>query len=501
MASLCDLPSLRATIRLGGQTKPELNSTTVFDVEFYPYTLPGLDPVFAVCGGPHLIVCRCVLENNRTIEILYWYENEEHETPDGQPICYNSLTWSQAENGDPLLCVAGDATHQIKVFNIAKKELVATLIGHGDCINDLAVSPINPTILASCSIDHTVRIWSLDPAHKKQPLAAICFGQGHKDQVLTIAYHPKGRFILSAGVDTKINMWQVPNDLSEHVGTDKPALIHYPHFTTTEVHTDFVDCIQWYNDLIFSHACREDKIIMWKIDGFSSDSEQIPHAPIPTSIAISSKTPVTIPANSTSNTRSAWGGRFQRLLQFELPYTNKFYMRFSIFHELGHHPILVAGNEKSKAFFWDLQRLEGAGTGDDWIQSSKAIPLGLPRHVREESTFSNASSVTSTGSGTTRRKRKTKKKYQEPKRNRGIGDPFTSIKADKIIEVPKYNFPFRHFGWSRCGQWVVGVGDSGLINVFYREPPSIITDYGVALPIRQDIKTQDDDQKFITQSA
>lgn len=365
------------------------------------------------------------------------------------------------------------------------------------CVNDLAVSPIDPTVLASCSIDHTVRIWSLDPAYKKQPLAAICFGQGHKDQVLTIAYHPKGRFILSAGVDTKINMWRVPSDLSKHVGTDKPALIHYPHFTTTEVHTDFVDCVQWYNDLIFSHACREDKIIMWKIDGFSSDSEDVPDAPIPTSIAISSETPATIPANSTSNTRSAWGGRFQRLLQFELPATNNFYMRFSIFHELGRHPVLAAGNEKSKAFFWDLQQLESAGIGDGGSQSSKALPLALPQHVREASVSSNASSAISTGSGTTKGRRK-KKKDQEPKRNRGIGDPFSSIRAHEIIEVPKYNFPFRHFGWSRCGQWVVGVGDSGLISVFYRELPPIITDYGVALPIRQDVKKEDDDQKPAT---
>jgi hypothetical protein len=27
-----------------------------YDVEFYPYTAPGVDPVFAVCGGP--FVCR-----------------------------------------------------------------------------------------------------------------------------------------------------------------------------------------------------------------------------------------------------------------------------------------------------------------------------------------------------------------------------------------------------------------------------------------------------------
>jgi hypothetical protein len=36
------------------------------------------------------------------------------------------------------------------------------------------------------SIDHSLRIWSLHPSHEKQPLGAICYGQGHKDQVLTL---------------------------------------------------------------------------------------------------------------------------------------------------------------------------------------------------------------------------------------------------------------------------------------------------------------------------
>jgi polycomb protein EED len=349
------------------------------------------------------------------------------------------------------------------------------------------VSPVDPTILASCSIDHSVRIWSLDPVHKEQPLAAICYGQGHKDQILTLAYHRKGRFILSAGMDTKINMWAVPEDLKEHVGTDKPAMIHYPHFSTTEVHTDFVDCVQWYNDLILSHACREDKIILWKIDGFSSDNVEIPNAPVPTSSAITSRTPVTVPANSTSSTRSAWGGRFQRLLQFELPTTDQFYMRFSVFHELGQHPILAAGNEKSKAFFWDLERLENSGTGEIRNEIDKSIPLGLPQHVREGSASSNASSAVSVGSGTTT-KTKRKKTKEQPRVDRGIADPFHSIKAHKIIEIPKYlPFPFRQFGWSRDGQWCVGVGDHGSIIVFHRWEkgvPPVKVDTEVVLPMR-----------------
>jgi len=286
---------------------------------------------------------------------------------------------------------------------------------------------------------------------------------------------------MSAGMDTKLNLWAVPDDLDKYKGTDKPAMIHYPHFSTTEVHTDFVDCVQWYHDVIFSHAAREDKIIMWKIDGFSSDSAGVPDAPIPTSSAVTSRKPVTVPANSTSGTRSAWAGRFQRLLQFDLPNAAQFYIRFSIFHELGRHPILVAGNEKSKAFFWDLQRLENSGTGEDGGEK----PHGLPRYVREDSSSSIASSAVSAGSGTTKAKRK---KGKVPPRDHGVADPFQLIKAHKIIEVPKYTaFPFRHFAWSQNGEWCVGVGDSGLINIFHRWDqgvPPIYTDSDIKLPLR-----------------
>lgn len=228
--------------------------------------------------------------------------------------------------------------------------------------------------------------------------------------------------------------------------------------------------VQWYGDLILSHACRENKIILWSIDQFSSD-RSTPPAPIPTSSAVYSRAPVTIPADSTSSTRSAWGGRFQRLLQFELPHTDQFYIRFSIFHELGRHPVLVAGNEKSKTFFWDLQRLEDSGTGDNGSANTKGLPLVLPRHVREGSSASTASSAISAGSGTTKAKQKWPK---EQPRDRGISDPFHSIKAHKIVETPRYKaFAFRHFAWSRDGHWCVGVGDCGTINIFSRWDTSL----------------------------
>lgn len=54
----------------------------------------------------------------------------------------------------------------------------------------MAISPINPQILASASDDLTVRIWSLDPAHEKEPCAAILAGDGHREKVLTIVRWP-----------------------------------------------------------------------------------------------------------------------------------------------------------------------------------------------------------------------------------------------------------------------------------------------------------------------
>lgn len=41
----------------------------------------------------------------------------------GQAVLLNSVEWSQAENGDPLVCVSGNRP-QIKVLNVKSGELV-----------------------------------------------------------------------------------------------------------------------------------------------------------------------------------------------------------------------------------------------------------------------------------------------------------------------------------------------------------------------------------------
>lgn len=52
-------------------------------------------------------------------------------------------------------------------------------------INDLAASPDDPQIIASASDDTTVRIWSLNPVHAKQPCVCLLGGEGHSWSLLS----------------------------------------------------------------------------------------------------------------------------------------------------------------------------------------------------------------------------------------------------------------------------------------------------------------------------
>ncbi|KAF2877499.1 WD40-repeat-containing domain protein [Massariosphaeria phaeospora] len=464
MHSRSDLPSLRSTIRLGGKGSDE--KTPWFDVKFYPYN--ATDPIFAVTGGRNTVICRCVAGKDRSIDILRWFEDDEDVT-------YNSLEWSRGPTGDPLVCLAGDKYH-INVMSVTTGQLVTTLSGHGDCISDLAVSPVDPTILVSAAMDHGLRIWSLDPAHRKQPTAAILYGEGHTQGVLTVAFHRKGKYILSGGMDTKMVLWMIPEALNEHLGTDKPGLIHYPLFVTSEVHTDYVDCVRFYNDMILSRSAKDNKIILWSIDNFDSSHAPPSSPPIPPSTAVHSNQPATVPASSVTGTRSAWGGRFQRLLQFEFPHAEVFYIRFGLFHQWGQHPILVAGDMVSCLHFWDLERIE-----DDINSEEKDGPAPSAVHAllggqgaREGSAVSNESSRSGSRSTTTTGavgKLPGKRRGRQPKEKEvvsRIGNPFKSLKWHKRIEVPRVAFTTRQIAWSLNGQWCVAVGDFGMINVMSR---------------------------------
>lgn len=66
-------PTLRSCLRLF--EKGEGHEGALYDVQFYPYPTEGDDPVFAVCGGREVFICRPVNEGTG-IEVLRWWQDD-----------------------------------------------------------------------------------------------------------------------------------------------------------------------------------------------------------------------------------------------------------------------------------------------------------------------------------------------------------------------------------------------------------------------------------------
>jgi polycomb protein EED len=443
--------------------------TRFYDCKFYPYTKPGVDPVFAVVGSRETRICRPWSSSGGGIEVLTTFEDAD------PTVVLNSVVWAQDPvTFEPLICVAGATTPitkngskllkapKINVFDVKSGKLRSSLTGHGKDINDLAVSPQSSSLLASASMDHTVRIWSLEKRYEEQPCLLMCAGDGHKAGLLTLAFHSTGKYLLTGGHDCVVNLWTIPELPNDDSGTDNMTIVYYPHFSSSAVHTNFVDCVAFYGDLVLSRAAHENKIVLWSINGFDSSK------PAPN--------PDEAPAYPEFQpTRSGFGSGFQRLHQFEISKSEIFYQRFSLHVSENSRPILAIGSENSKVHFWDLQRLqEWMGdtlndvNGDEAKKKSlkSSSKTATKQCSRMESTADSSSGLASLVSEHDFNKWSTNKRDRE---KYSTGNPFQLLAPHKTVTVPKITFEGRQIAWSVGGEWMVVVGGQGMIGIFGRQ--------------------------------
>jgi len=196
-------------------------------------------------------------------------------------------------DGPQLLCCAGKRG-VIKVIDTTRKALILTLSGHGDEVYDMKFSPIDEWLLLTASKDESIRLWNLQSA----TCVAIFAGHnGHRDSVLAVDFHPLGNMFVSAGMDTTIKLWNLDNEVvsqaiiqsrerkylsgqnvhdSKDIKSQNETEQHYnsvfktrfeqiPCFSTKQVHTDYVDCVQFMGNLVLSKSISN-AIVLWKPD-------------------------------------------------------------------------------------------------------------------------------------------------------------------------------------------------------------------------------------------
>jgi WD40 repeat protein/tRNA A-37 threonylcarbamoyl transferase component Bud32 len=129
---------------------------------------------------------------------------------------HSKQVYSVAISPDGQILASGSVDNTIKLWSLSNGKPLRTLSGHSSKVRSLAISPDGQKIVSG-SWDGTIKLWNLQTGQLLKTLS------GHSDGVLSVAISRDGQTLASSSADKTIKLWnlrtgQLLRTLSGHSG-------------------------------------------------------------------------------------------------------------------------------------------------------------------------------------------------------------------------------------------------------------------------------------------